>query len=119
MKLRRFVSTLTLGFVIASMTAVPALAENSHYVKLYHMETVGTASLQPGQYKIQWETHSPEATVTFFQGEKVVGTFKGKIVKSDKKHPSDAVVDETRADGTRVLQEIWLGGTKQSIVFTP
>jgi hypothetical protein len=103
---------------ITVMAVAPAFGRNSHRVTLFNAETLGTTKLAAGEYLLRWETHSPEATVTFQGYGKMQGTLKGKVVEHEKKFEQDVVIDEPAADGSRQLLEIRLGGTNKSIVFS-
>lgn len=103
---------------ITVMAVAPAFGKNRHLVRLFSAETMGATKLAAGEYLIKWETHSPEATVTFQAYGKVQGTLMGKVVEHDQKFQENVVIDEPAPDGTRRLTEIRLGGTNKSIVFS-
>lgn len=102
---------------ITVIAAAPAFGKSSHRVRLFTDEAIGATKLAAGEYLIRWETHSPQATVTFQAYGKVRGTLTGKVVEHEKKFKDDVVIDQPAADGSRQLMEIWLGGTNKSIVF--
>jgi len=79
--------------------------------------TVAGAHLASGKYNVQWQTHSPEATVTFSHGSKVVATAEGKLLDRGVKYGSDEVVYDETADGGRVVQEIRFKGSSEVLVF--
>jgi hypothetical protein len=119
MRLRRLVMTVMGGLAVTLATGLPAIAKNQQRVKLFNEESLGATTLSEGEYLVKWQTHSPEATVTFVMNKKVVAELKGRIVEHEKKVDRNMVVDGPGPDGTRVLMEIWLAGTNKSIVFTP
>lgn len=73
---------------------------------LYNEESQGTTKLAPGEYVIRWETHSPEATVTFLRNRKVAGKLMGKVVEHDRKYEQNVIVDGPGPDGSCQLMEI-------------
>ncbi len=103
---------------ITVMAVAPAFGKNSHRVTLFNDVTMGATKLAAGEYLLRWETHSPEATVTFQAYGKIRGTLTAKVVEHEKKFKENVVIDEPAADGSRQLLEIWLGGTNKSIVFS-
>ena len=118
MKLQRLLLTVVGGLAVILATGLPAIAKNRHRLNLFHEASMGATTLVPGEYLIKWETHSPQATVTFLMNKKVVGELKGKIVEHKSKFDRDIVEDGPGPNGSRVLLEISLGGTNKSIVFT-
>ncbi len=119
MKLQRMVMTVVGGLAIILATGLPANAKNQHRLRLFNEATMGATNLAPGEYLIKWETHSPEATITFLMNKKIVGELKGKIVEHQTKFARDVVEDGPGPNGSRVLLGVSLGGTNKSIVFTP
>jgi hypothetical protein len=93
-------------------------------------------TLPTGQYSVQWETHSPEATVEFVQHHKVVLSTEGrveerfrgydrnvvlntgsKIEERTNAYDRDAVVYNTAPDGTMSLVEIHFAYSNKVLVF--
>lgn len=105
-------------FVAAGFAAgAGAPAKDAGNLILRYDATVAGNHLTGGKYNVQWKTHSPEATVTFMHGGKVVATAEGKVVERGSKYDSNQVVYDQTADGTRVISEIRFGGSSQVIVF--
>ncbi len=112
----------TLQFTMIALAftmAVGALAKSKDTTSmtLTHDATIAGSHLASGKYNVQWQTHSPEATVTFSHGNKVVATAEGKVVDRGTKYGFDEVLYDQTADGTRVVQEIRFKGSSQVIVF--
>lgn len=105
----------TLVFLLAA--SVPTWAKNSHYLTIDRHAVLNGTSLNAGEYKIQWEAHSPSFTVTFSDKGKVVATTEGKLVDCGVKYGRDAVIYDTHPDGTFAISEIRLAGMSQVIVF--
>lgn len=113
------VSIVAMSLFVAAGFAAGAAAQPKdagNLILRYDAMIAGT-HLTGGKYKIQWKTHSPEATVTFLHGSKVVATAEGKVVDRGTKYDSNQVVYDQNADGTRVVSEIRFGGSSEVIVF--
>jgi len=106
---------VSLGLLFA--VSIPASAKNSRTIDFHHDIVLNGTPLQAGQYSIQWETHSPEATVQFLQHHKVVLSTQGKVEQRDRAYDQDAVVYGTAADGSMTVNEIRFARSNQVIVF--
>jgi hypothetical protein len=117
MKLRNNLNLVivTIAFLLAASAA--AKTKHSDDVIIRFDATVAGSHLASGNYDIRWETHSPEATVSFLQGSKVMATAEGKVVDGEKKYSSNEVVFEQNADGVRVIREIHFRGLREILVF--
>ncbi len=108
---------LTPVLAILLMASMSAFAKNSRDLKLVTPALLGGTQLAAGEYKVSWESHSPDATVTFTKGKNVVVTAHGKWVERDTPYNKNSVVYETNSDGSRTIIEIRFAGMKQAIVF--
>jgi len=81
--------------------------------------TVAGAQLASGTYTVQWQTHSPEATVSFSQENKVVATVEGKVVDRGAKYEYNEVMYDETADGGRAIREIRFKGSSLVVEFNP
>jgi len=105
-------------FVAASVGAsTAAQGKDSGTMVLNHEVTLSGSHLTEGAYKVQWQTHSPEATVSILRKNKVVATAEGKVVDRGTKYPSDEVLYNNTADGARTILEIRFRNSSQVIVF--
>lgn len=66
---------------------------------------------------ITWELNSPDATVEFVKGKKVVATSTGRWVKRDFEFKNDAIVSRTNESGPATLEEIQRAGKQQGFVL--
>jgi hypothetical protein len=113
------VSIVAMSLFVGANFAAGAAAQPKDAGSLilrYDAMVAGT-HLNGGKYNVQWKTHSPEATVTFMHGSKVVATAEGKVVDRGTKYPSNEVVYDQGTDGARVISEIRFSGSSQVIVF--
>ena len=115
--IRKFCGTSVLSLALLLASGIPALAKNSRTVTLAHNAVLSGTNLSAGQYRIQWEAHSPEATVEFVQHHKVVLSTEGRVEQRDKKYDRNAVVYNAASDGTMSLVEIRFAGSSKVLVF--
>ena len=109
------VTIVTMMFFVAAGTA--AESRGSGNAVIHYDATAAGSHLASGSYNIEWQTHSPEATVTFFRGHNVMATAEGKVVDRGTTYPSNQVVYNENPDGSRTIQEIRFKGSSEVIVF--
>ena len=112
-KFRRFVPVL----VVLALASVPAFAKDARNLNLAYPVVVGGSQIAPGDYKVAWEQHSPEATVSFMKGKKVLATAQAKWVERNVKYQRNSVVYDTAGDGSRRIVEIRFAGMSQVMVL--
>jgi hypothetical protein len=66
---------------------------------------------------VNWETYSPEVTVTFVKAGDAVVKAEGKWVRKTTPYNYDAVVYKQNGDGSRTLLEIWFHGMNRAVVL--
>jgi len=108
---------LTLGLAILSVASVAAFAKNSRTLSVTLPASLNGVQIAPGKYTVSWETQSPEVTVTFSKGRKVIVTAEGRLVERDVKYRDNMVVYRTNPDGSNTIRELRFGGKNQVIVF--
>ena len=110
---------LLAGVAAAFLVAISAPAKTRHAddVLIGQDAAVAGSHLASGTYDIEWQTHSPEATVKFYEGNKLVATAEGRAVDKGKKYSANEVVYDQTADGKRVIREIHFIGSSQILVF--
>ena len=117
MKVGSFVGRITLAAAILLMAALSAVAQNARTLKVPYSASVNGKQLAAGEYKVTWETHSPQATVNFAQKREVVATVEGKWVDRETKYEANAVVYSNNPDGSRTILEVRFAGLKGALVF--
>ena len=117
MKMKKTLWLTIVGMAVFAVAGVAAHANGSRNVTLAHNAMVAGAQLGSGEYRVQWKTHSPEATVSFLHKGKVVATAEGKVVDRGTKYSSNEVVYTVAADGAHEVQEIRFVGSSEVIVF--
>jgi hypothetical protein len=117
MNIRKCFGTSLLSVALLLAAGIPGFASNSRTVTLQHDAVLSGTSLAAGRYTVQWEAHSPEATVEFVQHHKVVLSTEGRVEQRDKKYDRNAVVYNAASDGTMSLVEIRFAGSSKVLVF--
>jgi len=119
MNRRMFAGTSLVAAALLMAASIPAVAKDGRRVQLLRDVTLSGTTLPAGQYIVRWQTHSPEATVEFAHGHKVVLSTEGRVEDRGKKYDSDTVVYDTAADGTMTIREIRFAGSSKVLVFKP
>jgi hypothetical protein len=108
---------LTSLIVILVLAAASALAKNERRLTITNDASIGGKTLQAGNYNVDWVSHSPQATVTFYSGKDAVATVEGKWVDRGSEYKQNAVLYENHPDGSRSIVEIRFAGMKQALVL--
>lgn len=117
MRLMKVLSVTIIAMAFFAVAAAAANVKDSRSLNLRFDATVAGAHLAMGNYNVQWQRHSPEATVSFLQGSKVVATAEAKVVDRGTKYENDEVVFDEAADGTRMIRELHFAGSREAIEF--
>jgi hypothetical protein len=117
MNIRKSLGTSVLSVALLLASGIPALAKNSRTVNFGHDFVLNGTTLPAGKCSVQWETHSPEATVEFVRHHKVVLSTEGRIEERSKWYDRDEVVYNTASDGTLSLSEIRFAFSNKVLVF--
>ena len=116
MKFAKFTRVLVPLLVLA-LTATAFAASGATTIKLFSAAQVNGKSLPAGEYKVKWESHSPDADVTFLQGKTVVASAHAKLVEGTEASLWNAVVTRDNPDGSKTLLEVHFRGKKAYLVF--
>ena len=106
MNIRKGLGTSVLSAALLLASGIPALARNSRSVNISHDFVLGGTSLPAGQYTVQWETNSPEATVKFVLDHRLVLSAEGRLEERNVNYGRNAVVYSTSPDGSMSISEI-------------
>lgn len=117
MNIRKYFGASALSVALLLAAGIPGLAANSRTVMLRHAAVLSGTNLSAGQYDIRWEAHSPDATVQFVRGRKVVLSTQGRVEARNKTYDSNAVVYNSAPDGSFSLVEIRFAGSSDVLVF--
>lgn len=108
---------ITLALVIFVLAAASAFAKNERQLAIVNDATVSGQTLHAGSYKVDWVSHSPEATVTFYRGKEAVAKVEGKWVDRGSKYSQNAVVYADNPDGSKSVVEIRFAGMNRALVL--
>ena len=117
MDIRKYLGTSILSAVLLLACGIPGLAKDSRTLAFTHEAVLSGKTLPAGNYVVQWETQSPQATVEFAQRHKVVLSTEGSLQDRGKKYNSNAVVYDTASDGSVTISEIRFAGSSEVLVF--
>ena len=117
MEMRKRLGKSILSVALLLASGVPAIAKDSRQVTLRHDAVLSGTSLPAGKYVVSWAEHSPQATVEFTRGHKVVLSTEGRFEDRGKKYSADTVVYDTASDGSLTVSEIRFGRSSQVLVF--
>ncbi|MGA9801457.1 MAG: hypothetical protein WBQ68_20730 [Terriglobales bacterium] len=80
---------------------------------------VGSAMLEPGTYKVEWQDSGSTANVDILQGDKTVATVPATVV-SYTDHQDEAITHHPADDPQKqTLEEIDFAKQKQGLRLTP
>lgn len=103
--------------LVLAFTATAFAANGAATIKLFNAVQVNGKPLAAGEYKVKWDSHSPEADVTFLQDKTAVATAHAKLVDRDQAARETSVVTRLNSDGSQTIVEIRFEGKKSVLVF--
>ena len=105
------------GLALMALLGAIVFAKGSGTINLRHAASLDGTQLEAGQYELSWEEHSPQATVTLSRGKNVVVTAQGRLEERKVKYDLNTMVFETAPNGSQIIREFRLAGTKKAVVF--
>lgn len=111
------VSRVLVPVLVLALTVTAFAATGAGTVTLSSAAQVNGKSLAAGEYKVRWESHSPEADVTFLQGKAEVASAHAKVMDSTEAALEDSVLTRANSDGSKSLLEVHFRGKKSFLVF--
>jgi hypothetical protein len=117
MNITKYLGTSALSVALLLAAGIPALARNSRTVTIQYSAVLQGTALPAGKYSVQWQTHSPEASVQFLQHHKIVLSAEGRVEQRDRSYERDSVVYNTSPDGSMSLVEIRFADSNKVLVF--
>jgi hypothetical protein len=105
--------------MVTLLSSVFALAgdKNQRSVQIPNSVQVGSAQLQPGNYKVEWQGTGPEIQVNFVRDGKTVATVPGTLKMNDAQVTQDEIVTDTTSANVQTLTEIDFRRAKEALVF--
>ncbi len=113
MKFATVSKTLVLG--LALMLSSSAFAATKANLQLRSAVTVGGTTLQPGDYKLQWDGAGPSVEVSIMQGKTVVAKAPARVVDLNAPSAASATMVKDNDDGSKSLVGARFEGKKYSL----
>jgi hypothetical protein len=113
MKLSKNIQGVLIGS--AFLLATDAFAANKGTLHVSSPELVAGERLAAGDYTVRWDGTGPNTQFRIVQGAKVVVAAPARIVALDNASPSDSVVVEVGADGSRRVSQISFSGQRLAL----
>jgi len=97
-----------------------ARSKNDGTMTLMEPATIGSAELQPGTYKVEWNGSGPTVHVNIVQYKKTVAATTAELKTNDAAVSEDAVVLQPGPNNRSAKQiaEIDFGSLKEALVIT-
>jgi len=113
MKLSKSFQGVLIGSAL--LLATDAFAANKGTLHVSSPEIVAGERLAPGDYTVRWDGTGLNTEIRVTQGGKVVVTAPARIVPLDNASPSNSVVVQIAADGSRRVSQISFSGQKLAL----
>ena len=118
MKFAKVSRVLALLVVLAlAFTSTAFAATGAGTVTLSSAAQLNGKSLAAGEYKVKWESHSPDAEVSFLQGKATVASAHAKVMDGTEASQWNSIVTRDNPDGSKALLEVHFKGKKSFLVF--
>ena len=118
MKVLRLVAMLFAGSLLLS-TAVLAAKTNKKDMHIYENAKLQGTTLQPGDYKVEWNGPGPNVQVSIVQDGATVATVPARVVTETTAHDHDGYVLHSAKNGSKAIQEIFFSGKKYDLKINP
>jgi YD repeat-containing protein len=113
MKLSKSFHGVLIGSALLLVT--DAFAANKGTLHVSSPEIVAGERLAAGDYTVRWDGTGLNTEIRVTQGGKVVVTAPARIVPLDNASPSNSVVVQIAADGSRRVSQISFSGQKLAL----
>ena len=117
LRLLALAGMLTMVFPLASLASDNTAGEQKKNVDITDQVVLAGRTLPAGQYKVEWQGNGPNVKVNFLKSGKTVLTAPAKVAQLKTKAPYDAVVENTRKNGTKTISEIEWTNQRQALTF--
>ncbi|HLV88132.1 MAG TPA: hypothetical protein VKV39_14195 [Candidatus Sulfotelmatobacter sp.] len=118
----RWLQFMALSSLLAIGLCLSAAAKDNHSdsgkFDLAQAAHVGSTTLQPGQYKVEWVGPNGDVHVSILQHGKIVATTEGQVVQHDQAAPYNSVTVKPQSDNSDRLVEIDFGKRKDALVLS-
>jgi hypothetical protein len=113
MKFATVSKSLVMGLALLLTTSAFAAAKGA--LQLNNPVLVNGTTLQPGDYKVQWEGAGPNVELSIVQGKKVLAKVPARIVELKTPAANDAAVTQKNDSGPNTLAGLRFQGKKISL----
>jgi hypothetical protein len=102
------------GVLIGSafLLATEAFAANKGTLHVSSPEIVAGERMAAGDYTVRWDSTGPNIQLRIMRGAKAVVAAPARIVALENASPSDSVVVQVEADGSRRVSQMYFSGQK-------
>jgi hypothetical protein len=101
----------------ALLLASTAFAATKASLQITSPTAVNGTSLQPGDYKVEWDGAGPNVEVSILKGKNVVAKVPAHLVDLSAPAANNAAVVKANGDGTSSLTGVRFGGKKFALEF--
>jgi putative aminopeptidase FrvX len=119
LKLLALAGMLSMVFPLASSASDTAAKEQKKNVAVADTVVMAGKTLNPGQYKIEWSGNGPVVHVKFLQNGNPVVTVPAKVTQLAQKAPYDAVIENTKKNGSKTISQIEWNNQRETLTFGP
>jgi len=105
----------TLVLSLALVLTSSAFAATKASLQLSNPVTVNGTTLQPGDYKLQWEGNGPNVELSILQGKNVVAKTPAHVLALETPAANSAAVTRTSGSGPSSLAGIRFEGKKLAL----
>jgi hypothetical protein len=115
MKFATVSKSLIMG--VALLLASSAFASSKASLQLSAPAVINGTTLQPGEYKVEWDGTGPNVEVSFLKGKNVVAKASGKVVDLASPAPGNTVILSKGDNGSDTIAAVRFEGKKFSLAF--
>jgi hypothetical protein len=116
MKMSR-ISMMLFGSALLLSSAALAGENNKGKLALSNKIVVDGQSIEPGNYRVEWDGSGPAVQVKLLQGNQTVATLSAHVTEQTDRNRQDAYATTTEPDGSRALTAIYPSGKRLSLEF--
>ncbi len=113
MKFATVSKSLLMG--LALLLASSAFAATKGSLQLNNPVTINGTTLQPGDYKVQWEGSGPTVELSIMHGKNVAVKTQARVVELEMPAPNDAAVTLKNSSGPNSLTGLRFQGKKVAL----
>jgi hypothetical protein len=92
---------------------------NKGTLRLDEKVTIAGTSLDPGNYKVEWNGNGPDVQVNVLKGHETVATFPAHLQQEANPMRSDGYGSADQPNGGKTLTAIYFGGKHYALQVEP